>query len=195
MWSETTMVASFDAEAGDIATLATTTQKRLWFNEGMARLLRRKPKSQDITWTALARSVALASDFVQLDKIVVDDAVTIEPWRVWGETLVLDDPLGATGAGTARVYYWGEWPEMAAQGGQVSELNLSQDYACLYYALSRFYRKLSSNRGYYKRYSTLVGQNAVTMSDLQQEADRYYQDFLDARDDLEPDPPAFFFNE
>ena len=45
----------------------------------------------------------------------------------------------------------------------------------------------------YTRYSTLLGQNAVSMADLQQEYERYYQDFIDSREDVEPKPPAYFY--
>lgn len=184
-------VTSFDAEAGAVASLATTAQKILWFNEGQARLLKFLPSTDDITWAAAARSVALNSDFVEAQKIVFDDGVTHQAWRVFGQTLVTDDPEGASAAGTARVYYWAEWP--ALTDGGTSSLSSALDYACLYYALHRFYKLLSSNRFYYKRYATLVGANAVSSSDLQQEADRYYQDFLDSREDAHPVAPAFFF--
>lgn len=194
MWSDTDFVTSFDAEAGDIATLATAAQKVLWFNEGQARLGRYKPKVSDFTWSAAARDEALPADFVQMDKIVLDNGVTENRWRVFGSNLVIEDPDGAIAAGSARLYYWASWPAMVISG-QDSELNLVGDYACLYYALSRFYRKLASNRAYYKRYSTLVGANAVSVADLQNEAAGYYQDYVDARDDLEPLPTAFFFSE
>lgn len=75
-----------------------------------------------------------------------------------------------------------------------SELNVQMDYACLYYALHLFYKRLASNRAFYKRYSTLVGANSVTMGDLQNEADRYYQEFLDAREDFTPLPAALYHN-
>lgn len=193
-WSDDTYITAFDAEAGDISTLATSAQKIIWFNEGQARLGKRKPTYADITWSAGDRSVTIAaSAFVQIDKIIWNDGTTPEAWRVWGNTLVLDDPAGATAAGGARVYYWAEFTEMTT-ATTATDLDLSGDYACLYYALSRFYKKLSSNRAYYKRYSTIVGANAVTMTDLQQEADRYYTDFLEARADLEPDPPAFHYD-
>ena len=191
-WSDDTFILSFDAEAGDISSLATAAQKIIWFNEGQARLLRRKPTFTDIVWTLAARQVDMPADFVQLDKLIETQNSPQLPWRVWGQDLVLDDPAGAIDDGGARVYYWAEWAQMTTTT-TATELNISQDYACLYFSLHRFFKKLSSNRGYYKRYATLVGQNAVSMSDLQQESDRYYQDFLDAREDLEPDPPAFFY--
>ena len=191
-WSDDDYIASFDAEAGDIAALATSAQKILWFNEGQTRLIRFASRYDDVTWVATDREVPLPADFIQLDKIIPDVDSNAEAWRVFGSLLVIDDPFGPGQDGGARVYYWAEWTPMTTST-TATELTLGQDYACLYYALSRFYRKISSNRAYYKRYATLVGQNAVTMTDLQQEADRYYQDFLESRADLPPDPPAFFY--
>lgn len=190
-WTSANYILSFDAEAGAVASLATTAQKILWFNEGQARLLKYSPLTDDITWLAADRSVALNSDFVEMQKIIFAAGVSHEPWRVFGQTLVTDDPGGASAAGSARVYYWADWPVLTNGGS--SSLNAAHDYACLYYALHRFYKLLSSNRFYYKRYATLVGANVVTASDLQQEADRYYQDFLDSREDNHPVPPAFYF--
>ncbi len=192
-WSRASYETAFDAEAGDIVSLATQALKIIWFNEGQARLLKRRMTYTDLTWAAAARSVALPTDFVQLDKLVWNDGSTEEPWRVWGETLVLDDYAGASGAGGARCFYWAEFTEMVT-GTTATDLNISMDYACLYFALHRFYKRLASNRAYYKRYSTLAGGNAVSMGDLQNEADRYYQDFLDAREDVEPNPPAYFYD-
>lgn len=194
MWSDDTYITSFDAEAGDISTLASSAQKILWFNEAQARLLRQKQSYEDVTWAEGDRSIPLPADFLRLDKVIADSGTNLDSWRVWGNYLVLDDSEGATRDGDARVFYWASWADMTT-ATTATELTTAQDYACMYYALSRFYRKLSSNRAYYKRYATLVGQNAVTMTDLQQEADRYYQDFLDTREDLDPDPPALFYAE
>lgn len=192
MWTDTTYHANFDAVVGaTLSGLSTAAQELLWFNEGQSRLNKYRPRTQDITWALADRSVNLASDFVSLQKLVTTSGNIAQPWRVFGQTLVLDDSDGASEAGGGRVYYWAEWPEMTAAVD--SSLPLALDYACLYYAVSRFYKLLSSNRAYYKRYATQVGANAVSMSDLQQEADRYYQDFLDAREDHRPEPPAFFF--
>lgn len=193
-WSDDDFITAFDSEAGDISGLAVASQKIQWFNEGQSRLLRRKPAWIDVTWAATDRSIPLPADFVTLDRFIPDDGSAEYPWRVWGNFLLLDDPNGAASLGTGRVFYWAEWTPMT--GATVAtDLPILHDYACLYYALSRFYRRLSSNRAYYKRYATLVGANAVTMTDLQQEADRYYQDFLDAREDVEPDPGTPFFAE
>ena len=195
-WDDDAFVAAFNMEAGDtVATLATEPQKIQWFNEGQERLLRRAPRFTDLTWVSGQRSVDLPADFVSLDKFIYNADSSRDRWRVWGRTFVHDDTDGAQGDGGARVYYWGEWSQMVDAMPGVTELSVAQDYACMYFALHRFYKRLSSNRAYYKRYATLVAQNAISMSDLQQEADRYYQDFLDAREDLELDPPAFFYSE
>lgn len=191
-WTDDAMIVAFDAEASVAASLAVAALKIQWWNEGQARLGFYKPSTADITWAAADRSVSLPAGFISLDKIVVDDGDTVEPWRVFGSALVIDDPTGASAAGGARIYYWGQFTEMTTST-TATELTLAQDYACLYYALSRFYKRLSSSRAYYKRYATLVGQNAVSVQDLQDEAASYYQDFLDARDDIKPLPPAFAY--
>lgn len=191
-WSDDVYITAFDAEAGDIAALATAAQKIIWFNEGMQRLRQWRPETVDITWSALDREVGLPDDFVQLDKIVDDLDSIRQDWRVWGRDLVMDDPSGASGDGSARVYYWAEFEAMTTST-TATELSPAQDYACLYYALHRFYKKLASNRLFYKRYSTLVGANASSVTDLQQESDRYLDDFLQARDDFRPEPPAYFY--
>lgn len=191
-WTDDEMVTAFDAEASVAATLATAAQKIQWWNEGQARLPFYKPSVDDITWAAAAREVALEANFISLDKIVTGDGFTPQPWRVFGKNLVLDAPTGATEAGGARVYYWGEWTPMSTST-TATELTTAQDFACMYYALSRFFNRLASSRAYYKRYATLVGQNGVSMADLQSEADGYYQDYLDARADHRPNPPAFAY--
>jgi hypothetical protein len=192
-WSDDAMVTAFDSEVGVLSTLATAAQKIQWWNEGQARLGYYLPSVEDVTWAVGDRSIALPAGFVRLDKLVTDDGDIPQPWRVYGSQLVMDDPIGATAAGGARLYYHGEFTPMTT-ATTATELTTAQDHACLYYALSRFHRLLSASRAYYKRYATIVGQNASTVSDLQQEAERYYQDYLDAREDIQPLPPAHAYN-
>jgi hypothetical protein len=196
--TDTEIVAAFDAEVGTtLAALATSAQKIKWFNEGVQRHAsvtgRWKPKTHDITWAAADRSVTLNTDFVALDKIVTTVGYRTQPWRVFGETLVMDDSDGATEAGGARVYYWAEWPLLTTSPSTTSGLTYQEDYLIVSFCLFRFYKYLTSNRAYYKRYATLVGQNAVSLGDLQQEADRWYQDFIDGREETQRNPPAFFY--
>lgn len=191
-WSQATLVTNFDAEAGDIATLASTAQKTLWFNEGMHRLGMFRPRvSATLTWSAGDTSEALPSDFAQIERLVYDSAVVPQEWVVFDLALRIHDPDGASSDGTATLYYWAYFPDVS--GSQDSLLSPEQDIACLYYSLYRFYRRLASNRNYYKRYATMVGANAVQVQDLQAEADRYYQDYLDSRGDQVPKPPVGFY--
>jgi hypothetical protein len=192
VWSQADYAEAFDAETGEASCLADRPMRILWYNEGQARLVRKKAAHVDVTWTAGDREVVTSPTFLQLDKIVWDTDTTPEHFRVWGESLIIEDPAGAAGDGGARIYYWAEFTPMVA-GTTATETTPTEDYACLYYALSRFYRRVASNRSIYTRYSTLLGQNAVSMADLQQEYERYYQDFIDSREDVEPKPPAYFY--
>lgn len=193
VWSQADFVTSFDAQAGDVASLATTAQKTLWFNEGMHRLGHFRPRKDatGLSWTAADTTHALPSDFALIERIVYDDGVTAEEWQVFGTDLYIFDEDGATSTGTAALYYWAYFPDMS--GSQASLLSYEQDFACLYYALYRFYRLLASNRSYYKRYATMVGANAIQAGDLQAEADRYLQDYMDSRNDQVPKPPVGFY--
>jgi hypothetical protein len=190
-YTHTDLDSAFDSEAGDVASIATSSQKQLWFNEGQARLLRFKPSTDDVVWVTGDRSLALPADFIQLDRVVYDESVRHQGWVVFGGDLVIHEPDGATADGSARLYYHADWPKISDT--VASALSSIGDIACLYYALHRFYRLLASNRAYYKRYATLQGANAVTVGELQGEADRYYQDFIDTRADLEPLPASSFY--
>jgi hypothetical protein len=191
-WSQADYAAAFDAETGDASSLADQAIRILWYNEGQARLVRKKAAYVDLVWASGAREVFTTATFLQLDKIVWNEDTVPEAFRVWGDSLVIDEPTGASGSGGARVYYWAEFTPMAI-ATTATETTPTEDFACLYYALSRFYRRLASNRSIYTRYSTLLGQNAVSMADLQQEYERYYQDFIDSREDVEPKPSAYFY--
>jgi len=192
-WTPTQYEAQFDALASGSVSLATQAEKILWFNDAQTRLLRLYPKRTALTWIAAATSVALPSDFVSLERMVLNEGTDYERFRVFGTSLYIDDVDGITSAGGMDLYYWATWPDMVVAGPVSSSLPKSLDYACLYFAMSRFYAKLASNRAYYKRYATMVGANSVQMADLQAESDRYYGMFLDARDDLTPLEPALFF--
>jgi hypothetical protein len=192
------IVAAVDAELGStMAALASSALKIGWFNEGVHSMAHRngrfKPKTDDITWALGDRSVALEADFIAIDKITTSAGYRSQSWRVFGETLVLDDSDGATQAGAARVYYWAEWPLITISPASTSGMTYHEDFVVKDFVLSRFYKLLASNRLYYKRYATMVGQNAVSAADLQNEADRYYQDFLDGQEHTLRTPPAFFY--
>lgn len=188
-----TIQTAFNEEAGAASSLTTPTEIERWWNEGQARLNRHFESSTSLVWAAGALEVALPADFVSISKLDYAPGQSWQDWRVFGRKLVLDDRNGATAASTGTtLYYWAERPDLTA--GAPSIGTKQEDYACLYYALSRFYRKLASNRVVYTRYSTLLGANAVSVSDIQNEADRLLQDFIDARADLPPLQPAGYYS-
>ena len=191
-WSQADYAASFDAEAGEAAGLVDRDMRIRWYNEGQARLVRKKASIFDLTWNAGDSITDSIPGFLQLDKIVWLTDVVPQSFRVWGDSLIIESSEGATATGAATIYYWAEFSPMEP-GTDATETTQTEDFACLYYALARFYRRLASSRSIYTRYSTLLGQNAVSMADLQQEYERYYQDFIDSREDVEPKPPAYFY--
>jgi hypothetical protein len=191
-WSQADYGVAFEAETGEANCFADRAIRILWYNEGQSRLIRKKASSVDVTWAAGDRTIFTAATFLQLDKIVWDTDSVPESFRVWGDSLIVEESRGAVASGGARLYYWSEFTPMTVST-TATETTPTEDFACLYYALSRFYRRLASNRSIYTRYSTLLGQNAVSMADLQQEYERYYQDFIDSREDVEPKPPAYFY--
>jgi hypothetical protein len=190
--NEEDIQTAFDEEAGDAASLASDVEVRRWFNEGAARLDRYTATIATLTWAAGDLSVDLPADLHSINKIDFNASVVEQSFRTFGDKLVIDSPYGATAAGTARLLYWARRPALVAIAD--SPMTDAEDYACIYYALHRFYRKLVSNRALFMRYSTMLGQNAASMSDLQGEADRLLQDFVDARSDLAvQDVPAAFY--
>lgn len=191
-YTQAEIKTAFDEEAGDASSLADVTEVTRWFNDGMARLGWLKPKTAVLTWAADARSVALPTDFASLDRLSFDEGVSAQPWEQFGTlTLEIEDAQGASSAGTAKLYYWAYWPDVTDSVD--SALPRVGDAACLYYALSRFYKKLCSSRALYKRYATLLGQNAVTFDDLASQAEVWFNEYLDAKNDLPQSPMASFY--
>lgn len=187
------ILTAFNEEAGTASSFASSAEVWRWWSEGQARLSRPIESSTTLSWAAAAATVNLPTDFQSISKLDYPSGITVQEWRVFGKQLVLDDLNGASAsAANVKLWYWAERPQVAASG-DVSVGSLAEDYACLYYSLSRFYRKLVSNRVMFTRYSTLLGANAVSVGELQAESDRLLQDYRDARDDVLPPPPASFF--
>jgi hypothetical protein len=198
MWSVNDITTNFDAEAGDVSTIATTNMKILWFNQGQARLLTYNVLAVTLSWVAEGTQITLPSDFVQARKIEYRPSNSpYDRYEVRGQqylelvTRLNDFTLGAAADGDLKLTYDAEWPEVSEDADSI--LSRAEDTACLYYSLHRFWRLIASNRGYYKRYATLVGANAVSVGDIQAEADRYLADFTDARDDIVRGAPAFMY--
>jgi hypothetical protein len=194
VYSHTTIWTAVQEEAGDASTLTSEAEAVRWFNDGQARLNYLLPKITTLDWSANNKTCALPADFAQLDQIVFDVSTPDEPYRVFGFELVFTSPEGACRDGAADLYYRAYFPDVTI-AGQASLLPRVGDAACVSYALSKFFRKLVANRALYKKYSTLLGQNAVGEGDLETAADAYYRDFLDTRDDLPVLESAPYFSE
>lgn len=185
---------AFNDLAGDAQDIAGDTEKIRWFNEGVQRLGRQLELTGDLAWDAGDTEMDLPSNFISVSMIQYDANVAPQAWRVWGLLLLIDNPYGATAAGTGTLRYWGYFGELdSTNAADFLLTTLQEDNACINYALHRFYRKLASDRVQFTRYSTLLGANAISVSDLQNEADRLYQDFIDARADTPPPAPSGFY--
>lgn len=180
--SDATILEACRNEAGAAEEFYTDAEARFWFNQGAARLGRFVPQSDTLSWNEGDTEVALPSDFHEISKLDYDQYVTPQPFRVFGNQLIVDCATGASADGTARLYYWGEPTELLEDGTSV--LSNAECYAVIPFVIHRLYRRLCGNRVFYQRYSTLLGANAVSVGDLQAESDRLLQDFIDARDDL-----------
>ncbi|MBA2726484.1 MAG: hypothetical protein H0U53_10880 [Actinobacteria bacterium] len=185
------ILIDFEEEVGEAFGAVSDADVIRWFNLGQSRLRRKYEKVAEIVWTAALRSVALPTDYLGFGRLTVNAGISPEPWYVFGDTLILQDPGGASSAGGARLHYYSEWPNVTAAAP--SQLTTVEDQACMNFALHRFFKKLLSNHSHYARFAALVGQETMEREWMKQESDRYYQDFLDARDDTPSLPPAFFY--
>lgn len=180
-------------EAGVGEDASSDTEKMRWFVEGLNRLGRYVALDSALTWAAAATSVDLPADFIELVKLDFPSTVVRQPFRIFGRSLYIDTPGGASAAGSATLFYYGEYPAMA-NTGDTSLATRAEDDAAIYFACHKLYRSVAGDRVRYQRYSTLLGANAISVADLQNQSDRYLQDFVDARADLQPRPPAAYYS-
>lgn len=183
----------FDELGRDVGQLAREPEVCAWLNAGIGRLPARYPRTASVTWAEGASEVALPADFVKLDRVEVTSGL-LQPYTCWGTKLRFYDPLTVSGAGV--VFYFSRFPSVSTSSA--SALPPAGDEAIVFYALWRFFRKIASARADFRRYSTITGQSGLDVSDLDAVAERYRQDFLDARAELEEDDfsaPATFFGE
>lgn len=181
----------FNEEVGDLSSLAVPGEVERWVNEGRTRIGVLDFKTATVTWNAGDTEVTLPSDFVTFSDLRGDELGALGPYEVWGNKLLVKRPDGARADGSALLLYRAYFPAIDAENDSV--LPEEGNRALLSYALYRFFKKLSASRVNYRRYATLVGQNAVQIEDLQAEADRHYSDAVDAVDALPLDPPAIFY--
>ena len=188
--------ATFEA-LGDIADIFETSFIERALNAGQARyepeLLRQRTTA--LTWADNATSATLPTDFAKLDKLLADADFRGIPvpdfTRYAGSLLFHDSDCVLAWEGT--LLYRAHYPTITD-----SQDCLLPDTACdglISFALHRCFRRLAAGRSEYKRYSTIVGSNAVSVSELEQTAQLHLQDFEDGRaSGLELPPPAGFYS-
>lgn len=164
----------------------------IWINDGQNKLEYLSYSTTTLTWLTGATSVALPTDLEQMGDLYPSyDLPTVPKFRQWGLTLIFTDDQGAMEDGNARLLYRSR-PTRITEDDD-STLPPAGDNACICYAVSRAWKRIASDRVVYRRYSTITGQNNVTSQDLDAIAERYYNDFLDAKDDLPLSPPSTFW--
>jgi hypothetical protein len=149
-----------------------------WVNQGKDQLGARYGKTVDKTWIAADPSFDLPTDFGVLDRIVplADSALPIG--RIFGGKYWFDDPDGASEAGSCRVFYWTQYPDITDTQSFLGQPTEQQ--AVLSWVLYRFYTYLASSRAAYRRYSTLAGQSVLSVEDLKALANDHLTEFADA---------------
>lgn len=180
--------ADFQEEVGDLSVMYDADEVERWINEGRTRLPL-EHQFGDLPYTAGADSVELPADLVSLSRVMAVEGGTVPAYRVSGRFLVFE--RATTSAGTLRIFYR-TYPALITDSEASTGLD-EADRAMLSYALYRFFKKLSASRANYKRYATLVGQNSVGIEDLQAEAERHFQDYLDSVEVLPMEAPSFFY--
>lgn len=187
------LVARVQAELDtDLAALTNATEIGVNLNAGLSRLPARYQKTASITWLANAATVDLPADFIKLDAFLDTVGTGLPAHRIWNLKIVFLDPAGAAGGGT--VHYFAHYPTM--DGSHASLAPVQGDEAIVSYALYRFFRKISGSRADFRKYVSITGQSGLEVSDLDAVAERYRQDFVETRAELEEgdlaEPAAFF---
>jgi hypothetical protein len=179
---------SFYAELGEeLRMMAEKKDIDRWLNDAAAYMDEHDGKTATITWAADDYLVDLPTDFVSLDSIETDDP--LPGYRVWHRKLRFDD--SASSAGTATIFYLAEPTRVT--GSTASTLPDILDQARVFYALARFFRRLTTSRSDYRRYSTIAQGNAAEIADLLALAERYQADFDAAVNAYEPSEAVTYF--
>jgi hypothetical protein len=179
---------SFYAELGEeLRSLVEKQDIDRWLNDAAAFMDEWDGKSVSLTWAIGDVLVDLPTDFVSLDSL---ESTSIVPqYRVWRRKLRFES--AATSAGTATAYYLAEPARVT--GSDASTLPNILDQARVFFALSRFFRRLATSRSEYRRYSTIAQGNAADIADLLAQAERYELDFDAATNAYEPAGAVTFF--
>lgn len=189
--------AVYEALGGDISEIFEDSFIERTLNAGQARyepdLLRERTSAT--TWLDDATSFALPSDFAFLDRLMPDaDNINtpLPDFTTYAGSMLFNDP-NCVRAWTGTLLYRAHFP--AITESQVCLLPATACDGLISFALHACFRRLAAGRAEYKRYSTIVGANAVSVSELEQIAQLHLQDFEDGRASaLTLPPPSGFYS-
>lgn len=187
------LVVAFNDEVGDASSIFTASEVARWFNVGQSRLEYFRFVNVGLAWIAGDVSVNLPADFANVERFLLAPGVVDQGWMAEGDKLWKANYAGATAAGNMTMWYWAFWPAISAISSSFCPAIC--DAACVYYALHRAYRKLASNRSLFKRYSVLLGANAVSVAEIEAASQAYYEDFLLTKEDFPLRAPAGFYED
>lgn len=183
-----------DEVGTDLAALISDTDWTRYINEGIFRMEYGVETAQAISWAANDTDIDLPSDFVTADKIEVSDGMQLPPGRFFGSKYYFTDPTGAFSSGLGTLFYLAE-PSVLAADGDLSDLPRVADGGVVAFAVYRAYKRISSSRAEYTRYSTVLQANSVQMEDLAAMSDQYYAEFLEAKDNVRLRSPVTYHDD
>lgn len=189
-------VDEVDALLGpELSDLFDAPDKLRWINAGIRRLGSRYLKTGALTWSAGDLTVALPADFGGrlIDIKPTGSTEFMEQYSIVQRTLIFEDKDGAHNAGTATIYYYGQYPAVTATADSV--MDASEDDAVISFCQYKVFTRLVNDRARHTRYATLTGQNGVNIDDLRQVARGHFDDFVDALNVDSLDPPEFFYGD
>lgn len=181
MQSAQDFIDAFAAEVGDeIVKMVEPVEILRWVNRAQTRLGIYLPRVTTIGWSGPGQVTTLPSDFHHPERLDFGAGSPVaHQW--FGGSLVITDRLAV--AANATLYYWATFPKVT--GASDSQLPDEGDDACVSYCLYRFFKRLASSRADYRRYATITAQNGVDISELDALSERHFNDFDDARNDLQ----------
>lgn len=163
-----------------------------YLNDGLRRLGYELEKTAPLVWDADDVSVALPTDFINESRLSADTGVVLpRERRVWNKVMYFE-AQGAGSAGSATLFYFADHPVLALDG-DATTLPGSGDVALTAFSCYRAYKRLSSSRALFQRYSTLVQANGVDVDELASIGDQYYAEFLEAKEGLPLRAPTTFY--
>jgi hypothetical protein len=183
----------FDEIPAELRSVVVPGELARWLNEGRTRLGYYLQKETDLTWVSADRTVALPTDYFRFTELTPDVGTVLPKMRIHGPTIYFIHSDGAASDGTARLLYLARVPVIS--DSQVSLLTEEGEQAIISFARYRFYSKIAASRSDYRRYSTLLGANAVAMEELDALAAGYLADFQSGQETLPTEEPVTFYGD